>query len=392
MTSLLDLPPELLLRVFQQLGESNSDKERQRDLQRLAPVCKAFHATAVPLLYGDTVNVRSAGRTFLLSRTLAARPDLAVLVHSLAAHSTFDQGHGPSTVAVLRDTPNLVSLELGEPLLQRLGTPAARAALAAKRLTRFSYGFGAGATSLTELAPFLQGWNSLERLELHNVLIVRDSLDRLRSELERTTPAPEDPPLHSAPTYALRGVAVHFETSLQPLPTPPVWSLAAFNWVLGSTNALSSLVLVHTTSGVGLPALFDALVERGCGPTLRRLTIRRFTHVDVQKGLAPPHAVDPSALVQWFPSLSHLALEETPSAPNVLHPTPAFVPPPELRVLELHGDELHRGFQLARTLEAGGGALGKIRLVGPSPTSAEIKLLRWACEEKGVLLEVARAL
>ncbi|BGP40451.1 hypothetical protein JCM10450v2_004433 [Rhodotorula kratochvilovae] len=388
MATLLDLPPELLLRIFQQFGSGSNytDKERQTDLARIAPVCKAFHAATIPLLYSDTVNVRSAGRTFLLARTLAAQPALAPLVHTLVAQSIIDSGHAPSVLALLRGTPNLASLTLGGVFLTLHGSPEMRAALASKRLTSLSYGFSAGSSGgLVCLAPFLQAFTALEHLALRNVPV--------EAPAERWTAPPGAPATFRAlgppPMYELRSFEVHNERG--PVGTQP-WSLRAVEWALGASSALTSLSLSDFPASFSLTELFDALAARGCGRTLRRLTLRQFEHrARTRLVFVPRGMLDPNALGAWFPSLSHLVLEETPGAENFALPAEGvFRPPGELRVLELHGG-LHRAFALSRMLEGGKGALGKIRLVGPYPTDPDVKELRLVCEEAGVILEAARS-
>ncbi|GAA6050352.1 hypothetical protein JCM3770_002977 [Rhodotorula araucariae] len=388
MSALLDLPPELVLRIFQQLGPGSNytDKERQTDLARLAPVCKAFHAATIPLLYSDTVNVRSAGRTFLLARTLAAQADLAPLVHTLVAQCAIDMGHSPSVLALLQHTPKLACLTLDGVYLTSHGSPEMRAALAAKRLNSLTYGSVAGSTGgLVCLAPFLQTFTALEHLALRDVPV--------EVPADRWTAPPGAPATFRAcgpaPAYTLRSFEWHNER--RGLETRP-WSLCAVEWALGATIALTSLTLVDFPATFALGTLFDALAARGCGTALRRLTVRQFEHRALSPLEPVPRGdVDPNELEAWFPALTHLALEDTPDAPNFAPPADGvFHPPPELRVLELHGG-LHRPFGLAHTLEGAKGALGKIRLVGPYPTDPDVKELRWMCQEAGVLLEAARS-
>ncbi|GAA5893680.1 hypothetical protein JCM8208_000857 [Rhodotorula glutinis] len=384
-----DLPPELLLKVFSQLGNgsSYSDRERQRDLAGVAKVCRRFYATVIPvLLYGDTIQVRSAGRSHCLARTLEADPALAASVRDLVAAPCADQAHAPSALVLLRTTPNLVALTLGEALFHRLDEPHMRAALAAKALRRFSFGFGNGEparTSVVELAPFLAGWTALEHLELHGVP-PDDQVGRVAGAARGLAASGIVPP-----TYHLAHLEVH---GVEGWHSRSAWSLGALDWVLGRSHALTSLALVNVTCGFALPTLFDELVCRGCASTLLRLTLRRIPSA---RHLSP-RLFDPNDLGTWFPSLTHLSLQDEPRSPICAAPSPAFRPSSSLRVLELHGRWPKHGFNLMRMLEddvetsdGGQASLAKIKVVGLSPTNADVKELSAACRRRGIVFELA---
>ncbi|GAA5856068.1 hypothetical protein JCM9279_006495 [Rhodotorula babjevae] len=387
-----DLPPELLLKVFSQLGSgsSYSDRERQRDLAGVAKVCRRFYAVSIPLLYGDSINVRSAGRLHCLGRTLEADPALAASVHDLVLLPTADQAHAPSALILLRTTPNLASLSLGAALFQGLNTPHMRGALVVKALRRFSVGFGGGgsaSTSLDELVLYLVGWTQLEVLELHDVRVAPPAygavtLDRRLALLD--PPAPDA----ALPAYDLVRLEVH---GPECSPERTVWSFVGLKWLLGRSCALTALSLVDVTRAFPLPALFDELVRRGCGSTLRRLSIRRTL-------LAPhlsPDLIDPNDLASWFPSLTHLCLQDYEHLPSFAAPRPAYRPPSSLRVLELHGPFPKLDLNLVgmlvgniQTFDGGQASLGKIRLVGTLPTSVHLSELRAACQPLGVVVEL----
>ena len=346
-------------------------------------VCRHFYATAIPLLYGDTVNVRSAGRLHCLARTLEADPALAALVLDVVLLSAADQAHAPSAFVLLRATPNLASLELGEPLFLRLDAPM-RAELAAKALRRFSFGFGSGksnTTSLVEIAPLLAGWTRLEHLELHDVYVA----PRAHGAAALDPPAPDA----AAPAYALVRLEVH---GPEYAPERAIWSFVGLNWLLGRSCALTALSLVDVTRAFPLPTLFDELVRRGCGSTLLRLALR---------GIAPsarlsPSLLDPNDLASWFPSLTHLCLQDDQHLPSFAAPRPAYRPPSSLRVLELHGPFPKLDLNLVgmlegniETFDGGPASLGKIRLVGTLPTSVHLSDLRAACQAHGIVVELS---
>ncbi|GAA5944156.1 hypothetical protein JCM3775_001083 [Rhodotorula graminis] len=383
-----DLPPELLLKVFSQLGSgsSYSDRERQRDLAGVAKVCRRFSELSIPLLYGDTIQVRSAGRQHCLARTLEADPALAASVHDLVVVPTADQAHAPSALVLLRSTPNLASLTLGEALFNQLEASHMRDALAAKALKRFSFGFSAGeseTTSLVDLAPLLVGWTVLEHLELHGV----PPDHRVRG----VATAAQGPPaalVAVGPLYRLAHLEVH---GVEGWHSRSFWSTAALDWVLGRSHALTSLALVDMTCGFALPALFDELVSRGCGSTLSHLALRRIrvaAHIS-------PRLLDPNDLGTWFPSLTHLSFQDEPRTPICAAPSPAFRPSSSLRVLELHGRWPKHDLNLVRMLEGnvetsdgGQAALGKLKVVGLSPTNADVKELSAACRRHAIVFEL----
>ncbi|GAA6028385.1 hypothetical protein JCM8097_007006 [Rhodosporidiobolus ruineniae] len=388
MPGLLDLPDELLLRVAGHLGSDlkvYSPRERQTDLARLAPVHSTLCSVARTLLYGDHVNVRSAGRTFLLCRTLLANPDVAALVRHLVAKSENDNGHPTSLVQIIQST-RLSSVTLSALFLTKHTSFELYSALQAqRRLVSFSYGFHGIDSPLAPIAPLLQAWPGLKQLSIDRIGAAErtGSVDSLSLSREVRSWGP-------SPGYQLHTLAV---ANCRIIDTVP-YSLAAFKWLLGSSTSLVSLSLVGFDGLFDLAELFSLLASKGCDQTLERLEIRNFRDAN-ERDLDDPDlistAFDPNALSTYFPNLSYLSLANNDDETCFSFPSPFLRLPPNLRILKLHED-LFLDWRLRQSVEEGVPAsLRKIKLVGPFPSDPDVKALRVECEERGVSCEVERS-
>ncbi|BGP16565.1 hypothetical protein JCM10213_000523 [Rhodosporidiobolus nylandii] len=381
MIGVLDLPVELLIRIVQLLGwelKVYSDKERQTDLTRLAHVNRAFKLIADTLLYGGTVNVSSAGRTFLLACTLKTNETLAALVHTLVAKSVIDNGHPASLLQILQLT-HLTSATLASVFFTKnqASFEMYSALQAQRRLESFAYGFHGVDTPLAPITPLLQSWPGLTSLTLDRVAPFDRGLDSLKRHAEVRG-------WGSPPSYKLKSLEISNCRSIDTVG----WPLKAFKWLLGATDGLTSLTLVGFDAAFDLRELFALLAEQGCTSSLERLNIRNFSG-DADLDLDEPR-FDPSSLSTLFPSLSFISLANDDGETCFLPPKPFLHLPPSVRILELHED-LFLDWHVLRTVEEGPPAsFRKIKLVGPFPTDPDVRALRTACEERGLLLEVER--
>ncbi|GAA5975709.1 hypothetical protein JCM11641_005844 [Rhodosporidiobolus odoratus] len=358
--SLLDLPVELLLRIASLLGADlkvYTDKERQADLARIAPVNSTFCHVARTLLYGGVVNVRSAGRTFLLHQTLHSAPSLASLVRTLVAKSESDNGHLASLISILSLT-RLTSATLSAVFFTSNPPFELYTALQSHtQLRAFSYGYRGIDTPLAPIAPLLQ----------------------------------LAPPYPSHPRPCRPMGAESLVISNCRIIDTPGWPLLAIKWLLGSTNCLASLTLVGFDGLFDLPQLFTLLTARHCAYTLEHLVIRNFRNAIEFDPDFPPPPFDPKTFPTFFPSLSSMSLGNNDDETCFASPTPSLVLPPSLRTLELYED-LFLDWRLLATIEEGRSplALRNVKLVGPFPTDPDVKALKQACEERGMLFEVER--
>ncbi|GAA5820507.1 hypothetical protein JCM11251_003022 [Rhodosporidiobolus azoricus] len=384
MVGVLDLPDELLLRIVGLLGadlKTYSDRERQTDLARIAPVSTRFCLIAHTLLYGGQVNVRSAGRTFLLSRTLAEDDSLAALVRFFIAKSEIDFGHPVSLVKIIRAT-KLEALTLSSIFFTRHPTADLYTSLQAHpQLSSFSYGYRGVDNPLSQITPLLQAWPNLRNLHLDRIAAFERGSSPLKALTEWGPP----------PTYRLSSLSFNNCRTIDTVG----WPLTAFKWLLGLTDSLSSLSLIGFDGDFDLVQLFSLLSSRSCDSTLTRLTIRNFGDSSDYSHLPDhswPSPLDPNIFATYFPSLSFLSLANNDGETCFATPTPSLRLPPSLRVLELHED-LFLDWKLLRTISDGDvpATFKKIKLLGPFPTDPDVKLLKEASEERGLLFEVERA-
>ncbi|GAA5904060.1 hypothetical protein JCM6882_003814 [Rhodosporidiobolus microsporus] len=388
MVGILGLPDELLLRIVGLLGADlkvYSDRERQTDLARVATINSRFCLVAHTLLYGGAVNVRSAGRTFLLSRTLSSNDSLAALVRFFTAKSEIDFGHPVSLVKIIGAT-RLEAVTLSSIFFTKHPTADLYTALQTHtQLSSFSYGFRGVDNPLSPIAPLLQSWPNLQHLDLDRVAALdrNASTDPLSKSRELRTWGPP-------PSYRLSSLAF---SNCRTIDTVG-WPLIAFKWLLGGTNALTSLSLVGFDGVFDLAQLFSLLSARGCDTSLERLTVRNFrdaSHHSHLPDFTLSSAFDPNALSTYFPALSYLSLANNDGETCFAVPKPCLRLPPSLRLLELHED-LFLEWKLARTVsEEIPTTFKKIKLVGPFPTDPDVKLLKEAAEDRGLLFEVERA-
>ncbi|GAA6000080.1 hypothetical protein JCM10207_006041 [Rhodosporidiobolus poonsookiae] len=382
MAGLLDLPVELLLRIVTLLGHDlklYTDKERQSDLARLATTSSALCLVARTLLYGDVVNVRSAGRTFLLNRTLAENAELSALVRHLVAKSEIDFGH-PSIVDLIRNSPNLASLALSSIYFtKQLSSAALYSALQAHtQLASFAYGYRGIDNDLSPIAPLLQSWPSLQHLVLDRVEAIPRGEDRSAVHRELRS-------WGQSPPYRLSSLSI----ANVRIPDTFGWPLPAFQWLFGATTTLTSLSLVTFDALFDLDQLFSLLSSRGGAKHLEQLLIRDFRDArDPDSSDRAPF--DPNTLSAYFHSLTHLTLAENDEESTFVRPAPHFVLPPNLRLLVLY-EELFLDWKLAHTVAAAPPpSFRKLKVVGPFPTDPDVKLLKHECEAHGILFEVQR--
>ncbi|BGP24988.1 hypothetical protein Rt10032_c09g3932 [Rhodotorula toruloides] len=376
MAGMLDLPCELLIQIFRDLGADlkvYSAKERQTDLARLAMVCRAFYAATVSLLYGDAVTCRSAGRTYLLDRSLLSNPDLRPLVRSLVMKSELDNGHVSSLTSILRQTPSLESLALASCFFEgdsRL-SPLLPTLLSATHVQHFAYGFGSRLDRLVAIQRILPRWSQLRSLRLHRVDV---------QGLSRVEPRP---------SYRLEAFTIDNTGALVPHHDYSC-DLLDLDWLLGEPGRLESFALVQLDVRSNASALLRLLVERGHATTTSRLTIRQIltTLPEPERSL-----LDPNALASLFPRLAYLELDETEYTGNATFasPEPYFEFPPTLRTLILQ-PPLDATFRLLQSLQSKRPLkLRKIKIIGAYPTAIEMQRLRQKCTELGIAFTVERS-
>ncbi|GAA6001481.1 uncharacterized protein JCM10292_006274 [Rhodotorula paludigena] len=395
MAALNLLPPEIVTRICALLGDELkvwSDKERQTDLSRLAPTCKALYFATVPLLYGGTVSLRSAGRTFLLARTLAEHADLRCLVHDLDLTAANDNGHPPSVIALLDLLHDTLDTLVFRPIyLTAAGTPMLRAALlSCTSLRSFTYtNEPFGTSALVCLAPFLQHWPQLVELTLRCVSVeVESGLWHPPPGVPRIFAECGPPPRYRLERLTLQG-------SSDP------WTLDATKWVLGATDALQDLIVHDWAAQFPAVDLLTQLVARGGGPALEQLAVRDYHCVDPARSDRPSRETDrmqPEDLATWFPNLTHYTLQDDCSDDGrrrafASAQPPHFVPGPKLRVLSLYwpwddGWELEKLLQAREADASVAPALEVIRLVKARPSDPIVRLLGILGERAGVRILV----
>ncbi|GAA5872847.1 hypothetical protein JCM8547_005718 [Rhodosporidiobolus lusitaniae] len=397
MPSTLDeLPNELLLKIFDDYQDDfRSDRTRQSNLARLALVNSTFSSVAHTLLYGSrAVTVRSAGRTFLLARTLSSNPDLASVVKHFVARSEMDNGHLPSLVQIL-STAKLTSVTLSSVFFAKDPPVELYSALQAQNeLLSFSYGYHGLDSPLGPIAPLLQSWPALKNLTLAEIAAVR----RDQSSFP-FTPSRELRSWGPPPPYRLSSLSISNVRIINLVG----WSLPAFEWLLGSMNSpssLTSLTLVEFDGLFDLAQLFSLLSSRGCSNALERLTIRNFRDATTQSSFPIEEgqedveyagAFDPNNLSAYFPSLRHLSLDNNDDETCFSTPHPHLLLPPSLRTIELYED-LFLTWNLLQTVEDGAPpSLGAARLVGPFASDPDVKQLKAACEKRGIAFRVERS-
>ncbi|BGP32430.1 hypothetical protein JCM10296v2_004211 [Rhodotorula toruloides] len=376
MAGILDLPCELLIQILRDLGADlkvYSAKERQTDLARLATVCRAFHAATVPLLYGDAVTCRSAGRTYLLDRSLLANPDLRPLVRTLVMKSELDNGHISSLTSILRHTPSLGSLALASCFFEGDSgfSPLLPTLLSATHIQHFAYGFGSRLDRLVAAQRILPRWTQLRSLRLHRV-------------------DPQDLALvHPAPTYRLEEFSIDNSGALLSQNAHSC-SLNDLLWLVGLPGALKSFSLVRLALHSDASKLVTRFVEHGHAATLSRLTLRgiQSTLPRVKRTL-----LDPNDLASLFPRLAYLDLADHDHdlGEHILeHPEPHFKIPSTLRTLVLHVP-LDQYFFLLRSLERQRPtSLRSIKVIGAYPTSTHSRRLQSLCHDLAIAFEVER--
>ncbi|BGO91732.1 RHTO0S05e03708g1_1 [Rhodotorula toruloides] len=375
MAGMLNLPCELLIQIFRDLGADlkvYSAKERQTDLARLATVCRAFHAATVPLLYGDAVTCRSAGRTYLLDRSLLANPDLRPLVRTLVMKSELDNGHVSSLTSVLRHTPSLESLALASCFFEGDSgfSPLFPTLLSATHIQHFAYGSGSRLDRLVAAQRILPRWTQLRSLRLHRV-------------------DPQDLALvHPAPTYRLEEFSLDNSGALLP-ENAHSCSLNDLLWLVGSPGALESFSLVHLALHSDALKLVTRLVEQGHATTLSRLTLLgiRPTLPLVERTL-----LDPNDLAPLFPRLAYLELADYNHnfGVHIEHPHLHFAIPSTLRTLVLH-DPLDQHFYLPQSLARQRPTnLRNVKIIGAYPTASHSRRLQSLCHDLGIAFEVER--
>ncbi|GAA6035128.1 hypothetical protein NBRC10512_006214, partial [Rhodotorula toruloides] len=365
----------LLIQIFRDLGADlkvYSAKERQTDLARLATVCRAFHAATVPLLYGDAVTCRSAGRTYLLDRSLLANPDLRPLVRTLVMKSELDNGHVSSLTSVLRHTPSLESLALASCFFEGDSgfSPLFPTLLSATHIQHFAYGSGSRLDRLVAAQRILPRWTQLRSLRLHRV-------------------DPQDLALvHPAPTYRLEEFSLDNSGALLP-ENAHSCSLNDLLWLVGSPGALESFSLVHLALHSDALKLVTRLVEQGHATTLSRLTLLgiRPTLPLVERTL-----LDPNDLAPLFPRLAYLELADYNHnfGVHIEHPHLHFAIPSTLRTLVLH-DPLDQHFYLPQSLARQRPTnLRNVKIIGAYPTASHSRRLQSLCHDLGIAFEVER--
>ncbi|GAA5950729.1 hypothetical protein JCM21900_000495 [Sporobolomyces salmonicolor] len=382
MAGLLDLPPELLIGIFEELGSGlkvYTDKERQHDLTRVSSVHSVLCQAARSLLYGGSVNIRSAGRTFLLSQTLSINNDLTALVQTLVAKSENDAGHTLSLISILNHTPNLSALTLSAVFFKDPPTDLYTALQAHTGLRTFSYGYRGFETPFENIVPLLPSFKHLKHLALDRICAIPPGRHP-NSLLTRRDIRKWGPP----PSYRLESFRMQNCRSID----TPGWPLNALRWALGATDALRSLALVSFDGAASLQDFFALLAERGCTSSLEHLTISVY-----RDSLSPdPTPFDPNSFAALFPALTHLSLMTNDDESSFSTPSPYLLLPSKLRILEMHDDLFHT-WRLLEAIETGGvpPSLRKIKLKGPFPTDPDVRALKWACQDRGVAFEVERA-
>ncbi|GAA6008224.1 hypothetical protein JCM11491_001935 [Sporobolomyces phaffii] len=378
---LLSLPPELLIRITEELKTDNySAKERQADLARMARVHPAFHAVAQSMLYGGEVTARSAGRTHLLARSLDSNRSLSDAIRTLSFRSEMDTGHAESLIKILRCCRSLRHLALSAVYLRNTPLDLYIELQTHSHLQSFSYGYHGVESPLEDIVPLLSSFPHLKNLTLDRVAAVprgHSPVSALvKRELHRWGPPPP---------YHLETLTISNWKSID----TAGWPLELLRWLIGATSSgLRSLQLIDFVGVTPLSSIFDLLVERKCHGTLERLAIR-----DYQDGLSPESTpLDPNSLSDTFPNLSHLSLMTNADETSFRSPCPHFILPPRLRFLQLD-DDLFLTWRLLETVQAGTvpRTLRHVRLRGPFPSDVDVKALRRACSEKMIWCEVVRA-
>ncbi|GAA6060931.1 hypothetical protein JCM10212_003839 [Sporobolomyces blumeae] len=367
-------------------------KERQTDLARMARVHPAVTVVANSLLYNGDVTVRSAGRTFLLSRTVVANPSLAAQISTVVAKSENDAGHVQSLIAILRACTHLSSLTLSAVFFVRGPADLYTALQLHHRLRSFSYGHHGVENALESIVPLLTSFPNLKHLVLDRVAAIppgrRPASPLVQRDLKRWGPPP---------SYRLDHLSI---TTWRSIDTSG-WPVEYLEWLLGSSDSLRAFEAVGFVSARPLPDVFNVLVSRGLDTTLERLAIRDFCDASSAESAWSTTsevdvvvvALDPNSLATTFPNLVSLSLMTNADDESTFRrPTPHLVLPRRLRSLQLD-DDLFLEWNLLRTVQDPQlpTTFRTLRLRGPFPSDPDVKTLRRACHDKGMTCEVIRA-
>ncbi|GAA5925456.1 uncharacterized protein JCM15063_005030 [Sporobolomyces koalae] len=400
MSGLLDLPPELVIRIAQELrNDTYTAKERQSDLARLAKVraCSSVkpcppgplsevydllgslqvHPTltvvARSLLYGGQVTARSAGRTHLLARSLTSNPTLSEFIRTLSFKSENDAGHVESLVTILKHCPLLEDLTLSAVYLLKNPPASLYGALQAHaQLRAFSYGFQKKHILLETIAPLLQSFPNLKHLALTG--FVEPEIPRFTFSSLRFGPPP---------SYSLESLSITDWL----FPCTKMWVTDELEWVFGATDGLRAFEARELdATRVPLDDILDCVARRSRLSGLRKFVFRQcFVS-------APPRLIDPNSLATLYPQLEHLSLMPDEFESSFAIPEPHLVLPPQLRTLQLDED-LFLSWRLLETIRDPSlpRSLRQVRLRGPFASDPDVKLLKRACTVRGIECEVTRA-
>ncbi|GAA5835929.1 hypothetical protein JCM5353_003091 [Sporobolomyces roseus] len=331
------------------------------------------------MLYGDSVTVRSAGRTHLLAESLVANFNLADFVRTLCAKAEMDTGHVPSLITILERCHHLESLSLSAVYFAK--DPPAKLYTTLQthsQLRSFSYGFHGVESPFESIVPLLSSFRHLKILRLDRVNAMAP--DRSVSSFVKRDLPMWGPP----PRYDLEELSITTWRSFDTLG----WPLQGLDWLLGRTTKLKSFEAIDYVSTAPLQGVFDLLNSRGCAESLQQLVVRDFQ----DSTSTEPDPVDPNTLSSTFPRLTHLSLMTNSDESSFRIPTPYLRLPPRLRYLSLDED-LFLLWRLIDTIhdETLPTSFRYLRLRGPFPSDPDVRLLRSACLEKGIECEVVRA-
>ncbi|GAA5948159.1 hypothetical protein JCM3765_007133 [Sporobolomyces pararoseus] len=381
MFRLIDLPPELLIKIIEELRtDLYTAKERQTDLARVAQIHPLTNEIARSMLYGGEVTARSAGRTHLLARSLICNPRISEFIRTLSFKSEMDSGHVESLIKILQICSNLENLSLSAVYLKSAPCDLYTSLQSHSQLRSFSYGFYGVESPLETIVPLLNSFLNLKHLNLDRIAAIPPGRSPNSSQVKRDLRRWGPPP-----TYSLESISI---TNWRSFDTAG-WPLEIFDWLFGSTkSSLRSFQLVDFVGATPLQSVCDFLVDRMSNSFLERLTIR-----DYQDGLSlEPEPLDPNSLVATFPNLTQLSLMTNADESSFTTPTPHLLLPPQLRFLQLD-DDLFLTWRLLEMVQAESvpTSLKRIRLRGPFPSDGDVKALKRACGAKGIECEVVRA-
>ncbi|GAA5893547.1 uncharacterized protein JCM6883_003554 [Sporobolomyces salmoneus] len=379
MTGLLDLPPELLIRIIEEMRSywMYTAKERQTDLARIAQVHPITHAVAHSMLYGGDVTARSAGRTHLLARTLLDNQLIPSLIRTLSFKSEMDSGHVESLITILRNVPHLESLTLGAVYFKDPPSDLYTAIQTHTQLRSFSYGFYSAESPFEKIVPLLNSFPNLKHLALDRVAPLQFSGPLLPPS--KRGMGWWGPP----PTYSLESISISDWRMIG----SSGWPLEVLSWLFGSTKSSLRSFQIDFLGLTSLESIFEFLVDRSCTLALERLTIRDFQDLSTLE----PIPLDPNSLASTFPNLTHLFLMTNADESSFLTPTPHLLIPPNLQTLQVD-DDLFLTWRLLEAVQADSvpTSFKRLRLRGPFPSDPDVKALKRVCEAKGIVCEALR--